>query len=358
MRLIFFLITLWTITVQSVFAQTAAQIMRNLRLPSREEITLESFNNKTELRQKAWGSSKEIAFHIHAPVTCQGANIAVPEVQKIVDNSKITPENVKNNPFAFALMIEVVNAHLDIMRVFYSKTSVVSQTAFTVRHHSPNELKSYPDTLLSTDLDSALKSAYYIRYVIFPVLEVFMTTEEKDKFKKSMGYIITAPEEYRNLNAFDRNIDVLRGILSKIFIRYLKESSVSVRYPVLIVKTINHLYYNSWLAYKNAQSCPYFSRTTDPSVPSYYTDYTQAQRGYDAYQIGYGLYNRARFLTYRYILKNEQLSTQEKKIIQENLQNFSQIYDDITIYNNKDISLSQLLSTFEKTRLILLKNFQ
>ena len=345
-------------TIQPLFAQTAAQIMRNLRLPSREEIIQENLNNKTALRELAWGSSKEVAFHVHAPVTCQGTTLPVPDVQKIVDNSKITPDNVSNNPFAFAFMIEVVNAHLDIMRSLYTKINAMSETAFTVRYHSPNELKSYPDTLLSKDLNSTLKSAYYIRYVIFPVLNVFMTSEESDKFKQTMGYIISAPEEYRNINAFDRNINILRDILSKIFIRHLKSSSMSVRYPVLIIKTINQLYYHAWLAYKNTQSCPYFSRIIDPSVPAYYTNYTQAQGGYDEYQIGYGLYNRARFLTYRYILKNENLSEEEKNIIQENLQNFSQIYNNITMFNHKNVSLSQLMSSFEKTRLILLQKFQ
>lgn len=383
------------IVTDAGYAQTSNQIMRKSPLRPDEEKRILEEKSKYWTAQDAENmqdsSPLKASFHIHTSFNCTDkvsgeeeirrvdpfsliasddllratpasvikdeviADLIIEPVGKVGPNAVITPDAVRNDPLAFMLMVEVTKAHYVIAERLYKQGIDLRTIAPPPpRYHTTHERRSYPQGILK-EIPEVVRSAAYVRYVMTPVLEKFMSEEERRDFKKINDILSLKdyfdslkPREGRNrgrvgfptFRRYAGNINKAEAILDKMVVRNLKRMRQSPDDPGLRGGLISALYENSWAAYKASRICPIYTRIPDPAFDPLYI---KRPDGEDSLQLGYGLFARAKILTDRYFLSNKNIRPEDKQALKDHIQSFEEIYKDFSVQAGVRVHLSTIL---------------
>ena len=346
------------------------QIMRKVEQDGRDVIEAEQIQDRIEFRKDILEAKKENTeplFHIHEEIVCRGQASSAPGAQEeIVRKTRFTERLVRKSPLRFAVMIEVIKAHLYISETLYKKGEFILTNQ--VRYHTNEEAVFYPDYILKEEVFDLYKSALYLKYVVMPVVEPFMTPEEiKDthlilEFLREPSTLPDGVKTHKYIDPkgrkqsfryYKKYVDILYKRFDQVRDRHFKENNIVFNQKLSLL-TVIALLNHSWQAYKNTGICDHYTDILDPVVdpldialPDYH----------DSYVMGYGLLARADDLVQEYGIASRKLSVKDRKIILDMITEFRGIYNDIIMDSEKRVSYSRFDKKFRRFKMVLKERF-
>ena len=351
--LICVMITSCCLVTQS-YALQVNQVIRKTDKTTREDSDKQEDLNRLSLRKKAQGALSGQSFYIHTPIICTGD--AKTKTQDITNKSRISVSDMLNSAVTLLTVFEITKAHLDISLTLYRRGSFI--TSNSVRYHALDELQRYPDAVVKDSVDDAFKSVYYVRYVMLPMLKPFLTDTDYKTVLQALNFLKSPDQDKLQYRYYASVVLKIKKILDASYLGVLSEykaeyktdlSDVQIKMLVSI-----RLLNESWAAYQNATSCPYYTTLTDPSADPY--DYDLPDY-HDSYVMGYGLYKRAEFLIESNILGARGLTLADRLTIAKTLAEFKKIYPSIIKQDALTTAVSNIVLLLNETKAVLKKNF-
>ena len=352
---------------QNLHALQTHQIMRKIEQDGREESERKQKQQRTELRKIVEKEKKKKhipAFHIHEEIICTGAEESPEGLAEIVRKTRFSKAIIERSPLHFSMMTEVIKAHLYIAEMFYGRGRFINSNQ--LRFHTSEERFFYPDDVLKDLVYDVYKSPLYIKYVIMPVIEPYMTKKEFEDTHLHLDFVrnpaelptgkrahkyIKADGTQQHFKYYKAHIDVLIQRFDNVRKRHFMNRPLDQH---MIALTSVALYHHAWQAYKNISMCPRYTKIIDPAVEA---GYMSLPDYHDTYVMGYGLLARAEDLIGQRIRTSGNLSEDERQYLLKVMQDFRNLYADIIMDNEKRISYTDFEKNFTLFKQILKKRF-
>lgn len=376
MRYIVFIVLYFYVGLHYLFAISNHHILRKSPIISRENADpeiLEAYDQYQKeyeiLEKKIKKSTYEHIVYLHNPIMCSAYDQIKPDKKVIAirNQTQFNYSNFSKNPLNFFFFIEAIYAHLEISKKIYQHGKVVN-LGF-VRSHSDEEYLHYDDSILDKEeFPDYIRSLYYIKYVMMPILDkvgAFYTPQATQKFKAHLDMLIQMESEHKTYNQCTSIHQKLADTLEDIKNAYRRKHNIQYDNRFQVKMTMKFLR-EILISYRLMLYCPQYSPLIDPVIDPFDIDLPDH---HDNHLMGYALNERMKKFLKSEIYNDDNPNSfmkqtdsndpennmSDRAIIKNVLLLSNDIFPHIISQNRSKTSLSQLYRAIKKMNLMLIK---